>query len=259
MKQNTLRLLSVGSILAVTAAGCILRYRQIGSGFDSAGLPIKGDLNLILLSAVSIFAAVLSLVLCRTLTPHLHEKGLFRPQIVPLFLELASGLLLMAGAVWSLSEMFSTGIQRNQALLELLQLLAGISVLSAAWLRWKKGASLLLLHAVPCLWQVLILLLNFRNWSMDPTIADYCFRLFALICGMCGCYHIGTFCFGGGRRRMTAFWCLSGVFFTLVGAIGESRSWKMMELGVFLWLLGNAIQIYGETKPDVQDEDADQA
>lgn len=250
MQQKTLRALAVGSVLVLAGLGCLMRYYQIQTGFDASDLPIRGDVSIKLLAAISVLAFLLSVLCCRALPQHSQERGLFRPNVLSLLTGLAAGLVLAIGAVWSLVEVYNVSGLGIPAWLELLQLLAGMSVFTAAWLRWKRGGSMMGLHAVICLWQVLMLLLNFRNWSMDPTIADYCFRLFALICGMCGGYHVGAFCFGGGRRRISAFWCLAGVFFTLVSAIGESRSWQMMEFGMCLWLLSNVWQLYGEARSE---------
>ena len=257
MQQKTLRALAAGSILVLSVLGCLMRYYQIQTGFDASGLPITGDLSIKLLAALSVLAILLSFLCCRVLQQHSHEKGLFRPSVPALFLGLFSGLTLAIGAVWSLAELFGVSGIGVQAGLELLQLLAGMSVLASAWLRWKRGASLVGLHAVVCLWQVLMLLLNFRGWSKDPTIVDYCFRLFALICGMCGSYHVGAFCFGGGRRKISAFWCLAGVFFTLVSAVGEDRSWRLMEIGMCLWLMSNVWQLYGEARQEPKPEETE--
>ena len=254
MKKKTLRIVVLCSILAMTALGCLMRYYQLQTGVDETGLPIRGDVTAKLLLIFSGLVVLLSALSCRSLSAHSIERGLFGPNAVSLSLGLLSGLVLVVGAVWSILELLGERGTAEQmqflaaVALEFLQFLAGLSILSIAWLRWKRGGSMLGLHALACLWQVLMLLLNFRRWSMDPTILDYCFRLFALIAGMCGLYHIGAFCLESGRRRMSAFWCLTGVFFSLVSSVGEQRSWQMMELGVFLWLLANAWQLFGEEK-----------
>ena len=262
MRQRTLRTLAVCGTALLTVMGCMMRYYQLQTIFDETGLPVSGSPATWLLTFLSVLLVLECVLVSWPLPRCRREKGLFVPNAAALALGLLSGACLLLGGALALEQQLRSGGASYELALAAAQLAAGVCVLAASWRRWKNAPGLALVHAVICLWMVLVLLLHFKNWSMDPTILDYCFRLFALICGMCASYHIGTFCFDRGGRRVTVFWCLAGCYFLPVSAIGEALAWKLMAAGVCLWLLGNVWQLLGEPCPAVQPEraaDADEA
>ena len=244
MRRNTMRYLAVGSLLLLSVAGCLVRSYELNTIFDDKGLPISGEpitWMLALLSAVVVIAcALLSWAL-----PRGHgEQMSFSSELPPCILALLGGAcILLSGALLLFEQLRGGGFGYRTAL-GFLQLMAGLSMMAAAVRRRQGARPMPALHAVICLWLVLTLLLNFKSWSMDPTILDYCFRLFALICGMCATYHIGALGYVKGGRRVTAFWCLAGCYFCLVSMRGEPLTWGLMSIGVFLWLLVNGWQLF---------------
>ena len=53
---------------------------------------------------------------------------------------------------------------------------------------------------IPALFFAVRLIMDFRLWSQDPQILDYCFDLFALLSIMCATYYLGGFCFAKQSR-----------------------------------------------------------
>lgn len=252
MRQKTLRALAICGTALLTVMGCMMRYYQLQTIFDETGLPVSGSPATWLLTFLSVLLALECVLLSWPLPRCRREKRIFVPNAAALAMGLLSGACLLLGGALSLAAQLRGAAAGYELALALAQLAAGICVLAASWRRWRGASGLPLVHAVICLWMVLVLLLHFKNWSMDPTILDYCFRLFALICGMCATYHIGTFGFDRGGRRVTVFWCLAGCYFLPVSAIGEALTWKLMAAGVCLWLLGNAWQLLDEPGPAEQ-------
>lgn len=144
-----------------------------------------------------------------------------------------------------------------------LSCLAAIVVFSGALLRWKEEDHLLqvaLMAATALCWAVTALLRQrgkrvsawlfmipavffgvelidqFRTWSSDPQILDYCYELLALIGTMCAAFHLGGFCFERGQRRLTVFFCMSAIFFGGAALANASGTEMAVQLACMLWL-----------------------
>jgi len=99
---------------------------------------------------------------------------------------------------------------------------------------------------IPALFYALQVVVEFRDWSRDPLILDYCFALFALLFAMCASFHLGGFSFGRGSRRLTAFYCLCGIVFSAAALMGVSLPNTLVTAAGGLWLLANAWLLLGE-------------
>ena len=58
-----------------------------------------------------------------------------------------------------------------------------------------------------------LLISDYRVWSQDPMVTDYCFKLLFLISAMLSSYYLAAFCVGKGKRRITAFYTACAIFF----------------------------------------------
>ncbi len=159
--------------------------------------------------------AVLSALVCgfAALTAHaLRPRRGFaannRPSLV-LLLELPAALLLAVASVL-----------RLLTLTVLSRWLTGLSGLAgAACMGVFAVQTILRQRPSPYLYMgwtlslVFRLIPEFRLWSVDPRISDYCFQLFASIAVMCASFHLGGFALESGKRRITVFWCIAGIFF----------------------------------------------
>ena len=247
MRQRGLRTLAVLATIIMMVLGCMMRYYQLHTIFDETGLPISGSPVTWMLNFLSGLMVVEGILVGWSLPRCRLEKRIYgRKQILSFLAGMAAGLCLAIGGIVEIAAILNGGAAGYELALYILQMLAGCCMLISTWRNWSGSASYPVLHAVICLWMVMVLLLNFKNWSMDPTILDYCFRLFALICGMCATYHIGTFGFDQGGRRVTTFWCMAGCYFMPVSAVGESLGWELMAIGMTLWLFCNVWQILDE-------------
>lgn len=79
---------------------------------------------------------------------------------------------------------------------------------------------------------ILKLIPEFRTWSTDPVISDYCFRLFAMICMMFAAFHLGGFALESGKRRMMIFWCCAGAVFSAI-SVADGGVADVMTYGAY--------------------------
>ena len=101
---------------------------------------------------------------------------------------------------------------------------------------------------IPALFYALHIVIEFRDWSRDPLILDYCFALLAGLCTMCATFHLGGFSLGRGKRRVSVFYCLCGVVFCAVAMMGESLANTVITGAGALWLLANVWLLLGEVE-----------
>ena len=106
------------------------------------------------------------------------------------------------------------------------------------------------LFMVPALLCAVELICEFRYWSRDPMILEYCFQLLAMICLMCATYHFGGFSFDRGSRRRTVFFCMCGILFCAASLADGSASAKIRSASAILWLLSNLLPLLRRGKKE---------
>jgi hypothetical protein len=247
MKRTKGHPLALLVLLAVSVAGCVLRGAQLSRAFDADGLPVSGH-PLTWVLVIGCVVAVLGLGLfCLRLPQRKTWKAVYRTSMPDLVLSMAAGFLLILASLLHIAQEFlglhTSSEQLTTALkivIDVVGIVSGLCVIAAAGLRHKGEAPKSVAYILPFLFVLFRLVLDFRTWSSDPIILDYCFKLFALLCTMGGAYRIGGFCFDQGRRRLTAFWSMTGVFFCAVAMPGGG----MVDLCYFaalgLWMLSCA-------------------
>ena len=239
------RVVAAGSLAVMILLGSLIRAGQLHQIFDAMGLPAAGHPLSWMLGALTVLVLLAS-VLFAQLLPKGGSAG--EACVVQMAVQALSGALVLLGAAIGLFGQITTQPVNYHTALYFLQMLAGLCMITTGWLHYKNAKPGVGYFAVVCVWQLLTLLLNFRGWSMDPTILDYCFRLFALVSGMCAAFHIGSLYLEQKGRRMAAFWCMAGTFFAVVSIFGERLSWGLAELGLGAWLLVYVWRLFGKTE-----------
>lgn len=210
------------AVLALGLLGFLLRR---------IGQKTGGTIWLWALALLSVLVCALAVVTARTLKPRPHYAPNNRPSTAMLA-ELLAALLLLAASVVQLLTL--TGIQRW---LIGLGGLGGALCLGAFAVR-----SLGRTTPSPYLYMGLTVSLicrlipEFRAWSIDPHLSDYCFRLFAMIAVMCTSFHLGGFALEQGKRRMTVFFCIVGIFFCAVALADGGWTGVLSYLAYLLFL-----------------------
>ncbi len=152
-------------------------------------------------------------------------------------------MVSVLGALGVLGGNAMTLTQGGDAIAGYLGLVAGVAIIVIGINRRSGKVASLLIHSLPCIYLVVKLILEFRQWSIDPTIMDYCFALFASICAMIATCHMGYFVANKGKRRFTTFWCLLGVVMCLCTMGSGDVATALTYGGMGLWLLSNGGQL----------------
>ena len=195
---------------------------------------------LAILSVMSgVLVAVFALV-CWKLKPKNQYEETFSSSVGNLAVSFMGGAFLLMGAVIGI---MTPNLTTGALVLSGLFVGTALCVLAVAVCRLRGITAPVFVHALPCIFIVVKLINDFKHWSVDPAITDYCFALFAAIATMCALYHIGEFCFNRGRRRITAFWCLVGLVFCTISMAHTGLSNQLLYGGMALWLASNAFQV----------------
>lgn len=239
MRAKTNRL----SILIFTAAGAAvgfaLRRWQLASAFDEAGLVLPGSPSVWLLGVFcALMAAGLALV-CSGLRPRGDYESSFSSGTPELVVSAAAAAAILLGCAMELMNKPGS----VQTIVGFLGIAAALCVAVTAVQRCRGIVPSIALHVTPCIYLVVKLIVDFKRWSVDPAVLDYCYELFAAIAVMCAVYHLGGFCYGKGKRRTSAFWCLAGALFSAVSLADGGVSHTLLAGGLGIWAAINAWQL----------------
>ena len=223
--MQTKRIAAPCAALALGVAGFFLRRWELATGFDQQGLNVP-------CTAVWVLAALSGAVVLAALIFGLTQKPATRyyqvfPQSTGLaLLRLLGALLVMASCVIALGE--STGLFHTIVLL--LGAAAGVCLLAGDALYLKGQAPQPWAELVPVFFLILLIIYDFRHWSIDPVVLDYCFRLFALLSCMGFAYAWAGYGFNQGRRKSLCLFGMLCVFFC-VTSLADGQLSQMLLMG----------------------------
>lgn len=201
--------------------------------------------NWIALAALSAAAALYTALRVRALPEKAQYGELFRGSVFSAISSVAAAGLILAANI--LAFLQATGATRIELLISRLDAILGalfaLAIIASAAARLKKKTPAAWTALLPTAFLLLNLVLNFRRWSVDPVVLDYCYKLFFSICAMLGVYYTGGYLFDKGKRRVSAFWCLLGVFFAGVTLADGGPQHCLLAGGLLLLLAENAWQL----------------
>ena len=93
---------------------------------------------------------------------------------------LVSGVTALCGSL--------LGAVRGDVVVGALGVLASACFVITGVGRFRGRIAPLAIHLFPCLYLICKLIIDFKRWSIDPALLDYCFSLLAMICVMCATY-----------------------------------------------------------------------
>lgn len=227
MKRKLDRVPVVLATVIVAVLALVLRHVQLRTALDAAGHMMagagKGPLTWVCLSFV-VLAAVYSMFLKPAKTMENCTA------MLPAVGTLAAAFLMALGSasMWHADRLIALG-----------GLITAVCWVIVALKRQQGMETSAVLFMLPALFYAMELIVEFRDWSRDPQILDYCFELFARICVMCATFHLGGFSFAKGRRKLTAFFCLCGVVFSATAMAGGSLGAMLTAFAAAVWLLAN--------------------
>lgn len=214
------------------AAAFGLRLRQLHTVYDETGHIISGA-GWSFFTVFTIVMVLLYAVYAWFLRPRKKYAALTGRGLPAL----AGGCAAALGMVLGSAAMLLSPEQGTDRILAVGGFVTAACWLWTAMVRYRGGKPTVWLFLVPVLFFAMRLVINFRSWSRDPAILDYCYALFAHISITCALLHMGSFCFDKGGRRITVFFCLCGVFFGAASLAGARPREICITGGVILWLL----------------------
>ncbi len=147
------------------------------------------------------------------------------------------GGLCAALAAVGIALVSATELMAAAATLERVCWMAGLPAAGclafAAHSRWKGLHPSMLFHTFLCVWLILVLVCQYRRWSADPQLENYCYQLFALVFAMISSYHRATFDANFGKRGSYAFFSLGCVYFCLLSMAGPQDILLYLCLGIW--------------------------
>lgn len=216
--------------LAAGGIGLLLRIWLFSSGTDDGGLLSPGHPASLLLWLLTF--AVVALLIWGTQRLKAGKKYSFN---FPASLQRAIGCLLGAlsiGVTSVIELILYPDIMTLVA--SLLGLICVAALVSMANCRWKGHKPNMLFHAAICLYLMIRLVSQYRHWSADPQLMDYCFQLLATVCLMLSAYHKAAFDSGSGDRRLYALFHLGAVYFCCLSLVGSQHI--VFYLGTGIWM-----------------------
>lgn len=211
---------TAGITVLAALIGFILRLTQLDGG----------KLTALIVCSVIACAAFLALALTRK--PRRKYTDVLVRCLADLLLTTLGGVVLLTGC--AVGVITGSGAARYIAVLGAL---AALVLLRAMMLRCQSQPVNAAYYVPMILYYVARLFYDFRRWTIDPAISDYCFMLFAVICFMLASYLAAGFCFDRGSRRALAFFSCAGVYFGGVSMAGGGWETVLVYGGSSLMLL----------------------
>lgn len=230
MKASNNRVYLIGAVLLAMLVGVALRIFQLCRCMTDEGLIQVGNPILYIMLAFAVLALAALAVLCTKLPKQLGSDRCFRGGAGYLLFDLLGAVLVFHGSLLRI-------IQGDSPYLFVGGMLAAACLAVAALLGGRQSKALFWLYAVTCLFCAAMLIFDFKDWSTDPLVIDFCFRLLALVFGMLALLHLSGFALRYGRRRLAVFWASGAVVFTAM-ILPDLFLGKKLTLGSLLPTLG---------------------
>lgn len=245
-------------LMIASLIGVVLRLWGIRATLDPSGLPANNHISTYLVAVFSLLMVLVFFLTARSCPGRSGRKEVLTYPVRGFSISLFAAILIVAGAAVEFVEGLFSGPSASLPLMCLCGFLSGICLMLVAYTRRTGAHRFPGAHLLPIVYLVIKLILNFKDWSTDPIILDYCFVLFALIFSLLAFYHSTGFLFDKGNPRKTLFYCLCAVFFSAMAAaegIGShSPSTCITYLGFLCWCCPVISQVMVPSEPDPEPE-----
>jgi hypothetical protein len=220
-------------ILCTGVLGALLRCILYTTGTDHKGLLVTGHWAHIAVWILTAAVAGMLVLFCYNIKGPEEYSRCYRPSLVSAFgcFAAAGAFLLTALPEW------------KAALTPLDTATAALGFASAGALvyvgicRARGSKPIYLCHAIVCISFALRMVCQYRVWSSDPQLQDYCFYMGAHVGLMLTSYHFAAFDAGIGSHRPLWFLGLACAYLSLLCLWGTPNALFMLCCAV--WVLTN--------------------
>lgn len=214
------------------AAGFFLYLFVLTRAMDQGRL-VRGSVSFVLLWALALLCLAGLALLCRGA----GSDGGYR-QNFPASPAAAGGAFLAAAALAVSAVVGLLPAPDFVALIaNLLALAAAFSLVMLGFARAAGKKPAILFPLLVTLFLAARLVSDFRGWSADPQLGDYCFQLMASVFLMLASYYLAGSSLQKCRRRMTLFFSLGAVMFCLIALAGGSFADRLYYAGMAVWMM----------------------
>lgn len=218
---------------AAGVLGLLLRLWTMGSGPDPEGLYAPQPFAWTLLWIVTI----LTLGAVVLLSAKLKNPGRYSDNFPASPIGAAGHVAAALGVMMSALTILTASSALLYTLTGILGIGSSVCLLLLAFARYQGKKSSFLLHTIPTLFFAVRIFVLCRAWSNEPQIGIFLFQFFASICAMLASYQLACFDVNLGKRRISLFWSLSGVYCSLLALPGSGE--PVFYIGMAAWLLTN--------------------
>lgn len=198
--------------LGAGLVGAAIRAWLYAAGTDQKGLLVSTHPGHALIWVLSALTAALLLLGTKDLKQAPKYSFNFPAQKIS---AVGAGLAGVGLLICSIAASFRAG--DAIAVLDIITgLISGVILGFLALCRLKGRHPNVTYHAVICVYLMIHLVCQYRQWSAEPQIQNYCFSLLSVVCILFSNYYSATFDANAGRRRPHALFHLASVYFCLI-------------------------------------------
>ena len=147
----------------------------------------------------------------------------------------AAGIGIISVAEWI------TYLDTLTAISSVLGVLSASALVFLAKNRQEGRRQNVLYHVVICIYLMLRLVSQYRHWSGDPQLMDYCFQLLASVCLLLAVYQNAAFDVRQGNRKLHTMFHLGAVYFSCLSLVNVGDA--VFYLGTGIWMLTNLCKL----------------
>lgn len=220
-------------------AGLLLRVALEIWGIDDKGLYMTWHPLYIGLFALSALLVLWLLLSCRKLS----GQPVFSSSRITFAGAIVAATGILVTDVFELIENLNTAFTFQStatlvtliasALCFVLGILASVALIFGGVLQRKGKRVHFLFYAVLTVYFLIHPLTQYRMWSSDPQLINYCFQLLASVCLLLTSYHRTALAAGKQGAKRYVFFSRLAIFFCSVSVVGE----HLFYLAMLLWLL----------------------
>ena len=220
-------------IPATGLLGIGLRVWLLADGFDQKGLLVTGHPAAALIWILTALVLAVLIISCLPLV----QASKYSFNYPASYTGAAGEALAAIGILAACIQTLSGAVDGVTLVCMILGFLAVPALGHSAWCRLKGTKVPSALHSIVCLFWMMRLVCQYRIWSPDPQLQDYCFQLLATVFLMLSSFHRAAFDADMGQRRLSAIFQLGAVYFCMISIPG-CQDW-LLYLCCGVWTVLN--------------------
>lgn len=216
-------------ILGAGGLGFLLRVLLYTTGTDEKGLLVSGHWAVIALGILTLAVAAGLFLLTKPIQGPQRYQDCF-----PVSWVSAAGAILAAlGILVTTVSGIGSATDTIELVIRVLGFVSVAALAVVAVCRLTGAKPVFPCHAVVCVYFALRMVSQYRHWSADPQLQDYCFYLFAYGALMLAAYQQAAFDAGMGSHRALWVLNLASVYLCFLALYGCQDALLLFTAGIW--------------------------